>query len=293
MRESSNSKLWKGLCRAAIAIVATGIAAVPASAQSNNWTVDSDRSEARIAIEGNAGGSAQSITLGGAGVSGTLRLDRNDLKKSTLQYNIYSAGSRLAVVEPGGQMADAAPYTLLSFRSEKVSLAAGGNLQVSGILTVTRVECKAELTPNEAHGNPVYIARVVSQAAREESFVIAVPASRPRDARGDAKTELSTLLTINREDFPELVNAVLSTNWPAQAQDKNCEGPLTAGEDYAGYLCTGSAVTPRSITRTAASFGEDYPGEDGNSLEPGALVTLALRLQLAPEVAQLAAKNGQ
>jgi len=279
----------------ALTAVLVGAFALPAFAQSGNWTVDSDRSVARLSIQANLDGKSQSITLGGANVSGSLQLDRGDLAKSALQFNITPAGAGPEAADPSGETPNAAalPYTLLSFRSEKASLTADGRLQVTGALTVTRVERRAELTASEAYSGPVYVSRVVSQATREESFVIAIPASDPAGSSGNAKIEVSTAVKINREDFPELVNAVLSTTWPAAAQDKTCEASPNSSEDYAGTLCTGSEVTLSSITRAVASSAEDYPGDSANSAEAGNLLTVALHLQLAPEGAQLSSKIGQ
>ncbi|HKM90690.1 MAG TPA: hypothetical protein VJX29_08745 [Candidatus Acidoferrales bacterium] len=272
----------------ALAAMLVGASALPAFAQSANWTVDSNHSSARILVQGDLDGKSQSITLGGANVSGTLRLDRDDPAKSTVEFNVYpaTAGPNAASPDPAD-----APYILLSFHSEKASLAADGKLQVTGLLTATRVERQAVMEANDAYSGPVYVSSVVSQAQREESFVIAVPASDPADR--SATIEVSTGVKIYREDFPELVNAVLATNWPATAQDKNCEAPRASSEDYAGTLCTGSAVTLPSITRTVATSSEDYPGDEANFADAGNLLTLALDLHLAPEGAQVSSKIGQ
>lgn len=272
----------------ALAAILVGASALPALAQSAKWTVDSNHSSARILVQGNLDGKTQSITLGGANVSGILRLDRDDPAKSTVEFNVYPA-----TADPNGASPDpaASPYTVLNFHSEKASLAADGRLQVTGRLTVTRVERQAVMDANDAYSGPVYVSSVIAQAQREESFVITIPASDPSD--GNATAEVSTVVKIHREDFPELVNAVLSTNWPATAQDKNCEGPLAASEDYAGTLCTGSAVTPLSITRTVAASAEDYPGDQANFADAGNLLTVALDLHLAPEGAQVSSKIGQ
>jgi polyisoprenoid-binding protein YceI len=274
----------------ALAAVLVGAAALPAFAQSGSWTVDSGHSDARLAVEGIINGTTQSISLGGAGVNGTLRLDRSDLTKSTLQFNVYPE-----VSAPNSETPDAAnsPYTLLSFRSESASPTADGQLKVTGRLTVTRVIREAVLDANEAYSGPVYVSRVVTQATREESFVLTIPASDPDEASANAEIEVSTLVKINREDFPELVNAVLSTAWPIKAHDKTCEQSPNASEDYAGTLCTGSVVTLPSDTRTATSISEDYPGDGADSAEAGNLLTVALHLQLAPEGAQLSSKIGQ
>lgn len=279
----------------ALVTMLAGAFALPAFAQSGNWTVNSNRSAARLSIQALLDGNSQSITLGSANVSGSLQLDRSDLAKSALQFNIYSAGAGPAAADPSGDSPDpaSASYTLLSFHSEKASRIADGMLQVTGALTVTRVERQAELTASESYSGPVYVSRVVSQATREESFLIAIPEPDPAGGNSNAKIEVSTAVKINREDFPELVNAVLSTPWPATAQTKTCEVSPNSGEDYAGTLCTGSEVTQSSMNRTVPASAEDYPGDGANSAEVGNLLTVALHLQLAPEGAQLSSKIGQ
>jgi hypothetical protein len=37
-----------------------------------------------------------------------------------------------------------------------------------------------------------------------------------------------------REDFPQLLKAVIATYWPPVVQDKNCEMPVSVGEGYSG-----------------------------------------------------------
>jgi polyisoprenoid-binding protein YceI len=279
---------FAGLALAAL----TSMFALPAHAQSGNWKVDSDHSAARISVEDKtAAGSGITLLLGRAEVSGSLRLDNDNVSKSAVEFIIYPAGSGPAASQAGDPAdPDAAQTTLLSFHSEQASWASDGRLKVTGLLTVTQIERQVELNANEAYSGPVYVDRVTSLATREESFILSIPSPNTPKSK---TTDVSTSLRINREDFPELVYAVLSTNWPATAQDKNCEAPLTFSEDYSGTLCTGSEVIVPSDTRTVVAASEDYPGSQANLAEPGNFVTVALQLHLAQQSTQLSAKTGQ
>lgn len=272
--------------RLALSAVAASLLALPAFAQSSDWKVDSNHSVARIAITAKSPDGAGSGTLGGAAVSGTLRLDNSDPSKSTLQLDLYPAGS-------GPAAADGVQSILLSFRSEKAALTPDGKLKVTGTLTVTRVVRILDLTANEAYSGPVEVGRQVVKTTREESLILPVPSADPRDPQGNVFLDVSTELKVNREDFPELVDDVLSTNWPAKAQDESCQSSPSAAEDYAGTLCTGTALVSPSITRAATSAAEDYPGGDDFSVQPGNILTLALHLRLAPQGVQVSAKTGQ
>ena len=265
-----------------------GLFALPAFAQSTNWKVDSAHSAAQISVEDKTSAGVITLLLGGAGVSGSLHIDNADVSKSTAEFTVYPVGSSQTASE---SQADSTQSTLLSFRSEKASWTRDGMLQVTGTLTVTHVERYGELNGNEAYSGPADEDLIISQATREESFVFAIPSSDPEDSNGNATTDVATSLSIHREDFPELLNAVLSTNWPAAAQDKNCQAPTSTSEDYSGALCTGSQVIVPSNTRTAVTASEDYPN-NADSAEAGNVVTVALRLHLAQDATALAVKTG-
>ncbi|HMD30721.1 MAG TPA: hypothetical protein VKG84_02345, partial [Candidatus Acidoferrales bacterium] len=213
----------------------------------------------------------------------SLHLDNADISRSTVQFTVYPARSGQNSTAPD---ADAAPSTLLSFHSEKASWTSDGKLQVTGRLTVAHVEYVATLNANEGYSGPDFTDRVVVKVTREESFIFAIPAS------GRAAADVATSLTINSENFPELANAVLSTNWPAAAQEKTCEAPLTTSEDYSGTLCIGSQVITPSNTRQSVAAAEDYPGDNANAAQPGNIVTVALHLRLAQETARVSVKTG-
>jgi len=277
----------------ALAVLA-GVFASPAFGQSADWKVDGAHSAARISVEDKtAAGSGITLLVGGASVSGALKLDSTDVSKSTVEFAVYPAIS--SEPAPAGEPADpdAAQTTVVSFRSEQASWTSDGRLKVTGQLTVSLVERQVQLDANEAYSGPVYVDRVISQASREESFLFRIPSLGSPNANGNAGMDVSTWLEINREDFPELVSAVLSTAWPATAQDRNCEAPAAASEAYSGTLCTGSDVIVPSDTRTAVAASEDYPGSATTYAEPGNFVTVSLQLHLAQEAAQVSTKTGQ
>ena len=262
-------------------VVLAGALAQPVFAQTGNWQVDSTRSAAKVSVDDQAAAGRINVLLGGAGVVGSLHLDRADVSKSSFQFTAAPAD---------GATADRAsvPSTQISFRSQKASWTDDGRLKVTGTLTVTRVTFEAQLDGNEGYSGPVYTQRTVSQASREETLILPVPA----DAEASAVFDGNTAVRVNREDFPELLTAVLSTNWPAVARDAQCQAQPAAGEDYSGTLCTGSQVIMPSDTRTVLAASEDYPGDGANSATAGNVVTLALHFHLVPRGATLSAKAG-
>jgi len=281
--------------RLALGAVAASLLALPALAQSSDWAVVVNRSSAQFAIPADPHSSANSVILGAAAASGALHLDTADPSKSTLQFELRPADRVSSAA--GSSAGDPAPADaqsrLIRFRSESVTVTPDGKLQFTGALMLTRIVRIEDLTASEDFSGPVEIGRHVVETTRQETFILPVPAADPRDPQGNPFLNVSTALKINVEDFPELYDEILSTNWPAVAQNVTCEASPSSGEDYAGTLCTGTQVQSRSIIRTATSFGEDYPGADTDSVQPANVVTLALHLRLVPQGAQLSAQSGQ
>jgi len=284
--KKGRTKMNSTFTRVALGAVAASLFALPVFAQSADWKVDSNHSSARISIQAQSRGES-SITLGAAAASGLLRVDTSNPSNSSLQFELDPAGAGNEIVAD-----DPVETTRLTFHSQKASLTADGKLKLTGTLTVSTVLREVQLDGNEAYSGPVETGRVVYQASREESLILAIPAGA-RNGRGGKFIEVSTALNVNAEDFPELVNEVLSTNWPSKAQDRNCESSASAGEDYSGTLCIGTAVESRSANRAAASFSEDYAGGEPILAQPANVVTVALHLRLAPQGVQLSTKTGQ
>ena len=247
----------------------------PAFAGPKSWKVDSGHSYGEITTHAQVNESQESVTIGATRVIGTLHFDPEQVAKSSFRFDL----------DPAGSAPEAGAYTAIRFRSQFAELTSDGQLRVTGPLTVTEVLLDEQLEGNEAYSGPQFTNRIVKETTRQQSFLLAIPSEGSPDASAEAR--------INTEDFPELVNALLQTNWPAISDDKYCPPPESASEGYAGVTCTGSAVGPRSITRTASSFGEDYPGEGSGVAQASNFVTVTLHLRLTQQDSTVASSVGQ
>lgn len=84
--------------------------------------------------------------------------------------------------------------------------------------------------------------------------------------------------TMNGEDFPELLKAVSSTNWPTFVADEKCAMPSHAGEGFSGPVCTGTAIEVAAradLQCEMPSVGEDFAGEVCSETTPGATTNAA------------------
>lgn len=256
--------------------------AAPAFAGQQDWKVDSGHSYGEVSTEARVNQSREAVTLGATRVIGTLRFDPQQIANSSFQFD----------VDPEGSSKNSGSYTVLKFRSQSAEREGNRQLRVTGALTVTEVQLEARLEGNEGYSGPQITGRVVKETTRQQSFLLGLPGGDSADAREEQAADVTALAKISAEDFPELVSAVLRTNWPAISTDQSCAPAGGGSEDYAGVTCTGAVLGQRSITRTARSFGEDYPGE-GGAAQAGNVVTLALHLHLTPQGAASAAAIGQ
>jgi len=271
----------------AVASLLAALVAMPTYAQSAQWRVDSNHSSARIVVQTQPRDGGSSVTLGAAAARGTLRVDASNPANSVLEFDLYPAGSGSAAAPD-----DPILTTHLIFRSQNASLTPDGRLKLTGALTVSRVIREIHLEASEAYSGPVETDRVIFQSTRQESLPLPLP-DVAANASSNPFLEVSTALNINAEDFPELVNGVLSANWPEVAQDRSCDFSASASEGYSGALCTGAAVESRSVNRTSAFASEGYAGGEPFAALPASVVTVALHLQFAPQTVQLSAKTGQ
>ena len=187
-----------------------------------------------------------------ARVTGNVRLDTNDLDKSVFDLRIYPADEDWANALtadgklPVGYVPDATEHTLLTFKSKRILRTPGGELEVVGDLTLTRVERSATIDPSEAYAGPVYSDPVMRTETREATFVfpsvgVALAADSMTAAAAESKQALqvSASARIGYEDFPDLFSALTETNWPLAVEYGNCQLPSTTSEDYSGLQCTG------------------------------------------------------
>ena len=82
-----------------------------------------------------------------------------------------------------------------------------------------------------------------------------------------------------REDFPQLLRAVLGTYWPPVVKEEHCVAWGT-GESYAGVQCTGTFMQPPRLPEPPRAAGEDYPGAQGFNGMTGEHLTIVVHMRL-------------
>jgi polyisoprenoid-binding protein YceI len=240
---------------------------------SDTWILDSTRSNVRL-FQGSRTNS-ESVNTGVARVTGKVKLDTNDLDASFFTLSIYPADENWGHARsregalPSGYVADSTDQTLLTFNSSRILRTVDGRLEVTGDLTLTRVERAVTASATEAYAGPVYGNPVIHNETHEIKFlfpsVSAEHLSGPLTPAVQQKRgvlEIVGSARIHRDEFPELLSAVKETNWPPVVQNKDCHTPSTVGEDYSGAVCTGTliAATRDDNCHMPASVGEDYSG---------------------------------
>ena len=258
---------------AILTVVMFGVVSQLAFADGGTWALDSTTSSARL-FQGSAS-NPDSVNTGVARVSGKVKLDTNDLGHSVFDLTIYPPdeqwGHSLTPegTLPAGYVPDTTDHALLTFHSKRILMRGNGRLEVIGDLTMTRVERSMTLTPSEAYAGPVYGDPVVHTETREVRFLFpslnaALASGRltPVGLQERAALDLSGSARVGHEDFPELLNAIQDTNWPAVVKNERCQMPSTVGEDYHGATCTGTviAATQEDNCRMPATVGDDYSG---------------------------------
>lgn len=262
-----------GFLTISLTIVIFAVTSPAAFADGGSWFLDSTTSDARF-FQGSAA-TPDSVNTGVARVTGEVKLDENDLDNSVLDLSIYPAdenwGHALNAegTLPNGYVPDPTDHTLLTFKSNRILRTSNGKLEVTGNLTLTRVERSVTLTPSEAYAGPVYGDPVIHTENREIVFLFPSSMATPRSEglppvtlKTQSKLEVSGSAGIGRENFPELLSAIRDTNWPSVVQNEHCTMPSTIGDDYSGARCTGTliAATNHDNCHMPASIGDDYSG---------------------------------
>ena len=277
---------------AILTVVMFGVVSQLAFADGGTWALDSTTSSARL-FQGSAS-NPDSVNTGVARVSGKVELDTNDLGHSVFDLTIYPAdeqwGHSLTPegTLPAGYVPDTTDHTLLTFHSKRILMRGNGRLEVIGDLTMTRVERSTTLTPSEAYAGPIYSDPVLHTETREVRFLF--PSLNSALSSGTLTSvalqkkgtlDLSGSAPIVQEDFPELLNAIQDTNWPAVVENERCQMPSTVGEDYHGATCTGTVVaaTQEDNCHMLATVGDDYGGP--TCIQPsGTRTTIVLDLKM-------------
>jgi polyisoprenoid-binding protein YceI len=279
---------------AAVAVVvALGILALgvktPASL-AGSWLVDARHSDAQLITDGTTdyGKTKIDVTLGFGRVKGAVNIDEVNPTKSSVDLHIYPATSMSEPIEEDGKfksrwMANRANQTMLCFHSKNVVRTSGG-LQTTGDLILVRVDRNVEIpAPSEAYSGPVYGPPTTNRVTHQATLVFDLPA----DGKGqkDGGIEASASTRVFREEFSQLLKAVLSTYWPPLVQDEKCQVPEPS-EAYSGAKCTGTFLQGPSLPEDPGThIGEDYPGPQNFNAQVGKRLDLVIHMRLTPGTA--------
>jgi polyisoprenoid-binding protein YceI len=255
----------------------------PAST-SGAWQVDARHSDAQLITDGTTdyGKTKINVALGVARVNGKMTLDDADPAKSNIEFRMYPATSMEPPIDEDGQflthwVADLANHTLVCFHSKQVTRKADGRVQATGVLTLTRVDRNVEASPTEAYSGPVYGPPMLHRVSREATFVFDIP----KDGAKDGAITASGSTSLFREDFPQLVKAVVGTYWPPVVQDESCRASEPT-EAYSGSQCTGTFVkTPALPAEPYAAGGVDVGTQTNFNAVVGNHLTILVHLRLA------------
>jgi len=263
--EESMAARFFGLVLHALAgILFTGSAA----AQGTVWRIDAGQSTARLYVTSSSRHDAR-INVGVARLSGNVLQNAGAFLPGTVAFQIYPAdrsGKPLKPQSPGGvSPAGVRPNsTTLAFRSKSVELLDEKTVLVRGDLTATYVSQNAEYDPSKGYSGPIIGPPVTHSVKRDVGFVFrsAAPAVKRGARRGAVEWSASSI--ISSDLFPELWNAVVTTDWPAFLVDEQCKPPSDTSEDFTGPACTGKIFEPEPRTdldcNMPTSVGEDFSG---------------------------------
>lgn len=272
----------------ALGLITLGFAGKTTPATSGAFNVDSQHSDVQLITDGltDWGKKKVNFTLGMARVNGEMQLDNANLDNSKLDLHIFPADSMAPVLGEDGKLkaswvANLANHTLVCFHSKKFVRTPDGKLQVTGDLVLTRIDRNVQLDPNEAYSGPVYGPPMVHHVTHEATLVFDITPATANGQKGAGLIATGSTST-SREQFPELVRAVLSTNWPPVVMDEKCTNPAGGSEDYRGFACTGTFMHAPGLPPAPVQVGEDYPGPlDFNNIV-GNQLTIMVHLHLNP-----------
>ena len=275
---------------AAAATLAAGVPSTPTST-GGSWRVDPRHSDVQLVTDATTdyGKTKINVTVGFGRVSGALKLDDSDPAKSSVELHMYPATAMSPAIEEDGNfkvhwLANLANHTLVCFHSKKVVRTPDGKLQATGDLVLTRVDRNLEINPNEAYAGPVYGPPMTHRVSHEATLVFDLsPVAGKGQKDGTLLASASTSET--REDFPQLLRAVLTTYWPPVVQDEKCQVPGGGSEDYRGAQCTGSFLQAPGLPQAPGGtpVGEDYPAPSNFSAVVGSQLTILVHMQLTPQ----------
>ena len=254
-------------------VALTGIISVsPALAQTSVSQIDSEHSTARLYLASTKDPS-DNLNVGVARTSGVINLSADNSAATDFDFTIYPADKNPSRSNSAATRPEQNPdYTVIAFKSRSVEPLNDDTYRVSGDLTLTYVEREASYDPTESYSGPTYGPSVTVSKTQPASFEFrrAIPSGNPANAEWIAST------TISGEDFPDLLNAVSSTDWPAFVADERCTMPSNAGQaDFSGPSCTGEVAELADrkdlSCDTPAMVGEDFSGEVCTQIAPAVI----------------------
>jgi polyisoprenoid-binding protein YceI len=279
----------------ALAVLGLGFSPKPAS-MAGSWQVDSRHSAAQLITDGTTdyGKTKEDFTLGFGRVNGHMKIDDADPSKSNIVFAFYPSTAMSPIIAEDGKfltewLSNQANHTLVCFHSKTVRRTPDGKLEATGELAVTRVDRNVDATPSEAYSGPVYGPPMIHRVAREATFVFDLPAGEGKDGGILA----STSYTLSRENFPQLVKAVVASYWPPVVEDEKCEAPTGVSEDYRGFRCTGMFMEASGLPPAPGVAGEDYSGTPANfNAVVGNHLNIMLHMRLMARASGEAAAGG-
>ena len=242
----------------AFAVAALGVSLFGAStrAQEAAPNADPERSTGRISLTSSQTPQAER-NIAVTRAIGNVQ-DPAGAEPSAFSFNLFPAGD--GTLKTG----DGKHHTLVSFRSSKVEKLDDDTYRATGKLTVKYVVRIASYDPTEAFSGPAYETVTTRTAQRDASFDF----EREHHAGGNGSagyTNWVATSAVALQAFPELLQAVGSTDWPSYVTAETCTNPGVGTEAYSGAVCTGDEVI--AATRTdvqcqapANAGAEDFSG---------------------------------
>ena len=202
--------------------------------------------------------------MGVARLSGEVLQNADSPLPRTFAFQIYPADRTARTTQSQAQKgvpanAGGTSTTSIRFRSKSVELLDANSVLVIGDLAATYISRDAEYDPSKGYSGPTFGPSVTHTAKREARFVF-----RAVSGAGGKKGNLewSASSAVAGDVFPELWNAVVTTDWPAFVVGEQCTMPSGVGEDFSGPKCKGKIVEPEPRTdaqcSTPLQVGEDF-----------------------------------
>ncbi len=269
---------------AAIAVLALGASNSPAPT-AGSYRLDADHSDAQLITDATTdyGKTKLNVTLGFARMNGRVEINNDDLSKSSFDFRLFPSTGMAPMINEDGKflrhwLENMSSHTLVCFHSKGAVRTPDGKLQTTGNLILTRVDRTVEANPSEAYAGPVYGPPIVHRVSHEATFVFDLtPGGKDGSIQANGKTSMF------REDYPQLVRAVVNTYWPPVVEDEKCEYPPNVGEDYHGAHCTGKLLTAPGLPEAPQAANAEDIGtpSDYNSIV-GNRVNIAVHMRLIP-----------